>query len=199
MLLHRRMFTLLLPAILLPHRRPVVRASQQQPQAAIDELMQMLARVPESNATFVEVKTLAMLTRPLRASGRLAYRRPAHLEKITLEPQAESLVVDGDKLTFTEGGDSSRTIDLSGEPVIHALVDAVRGTLSGDLAALRRSYAVTMTGTVANWHLTLTPNDASVARLIVRTTIDGNGTALRLVHTTQADGDEMLMTISDVR
>ncbi len=65
----------------------------------------MLARVPESNATFVEVKTLAMLTRPLRASGRLAYRRPAHLEKITLEPQAESLVVDGDKLTFTEGGD----------------------------------------------------------------------------------------------
>ena len=57
----------------------------------------MLARVPESNATFVEVKTLAMLTRPLRASGRLAYRRPAHLEKITLEPQAESLVVDGDK------------------------------------------------------------------------------------------------------
>jgi outer membrane lipoprotein-sorting protein len=175
-----------------------VKASQQQ-QAAIDELMQMLARVPESNASFAEVKTLAMLTRPLRASGRLAYRRPAHLEKITLEPQAESLVVDGDKLTFTEGGNASRTIDLNGEPVIHALVDAVRGTLSGDLAALRRSYAVTMTGTVANWHLTLTPSDASVARLVVRTIIDGNGTALRLVHTTQANGDEMLMTISDVR
>ena len=144
----------------------MAQASQQHPQAAIDELMQMLALVSESNASFVEVKTLALLTRPLRASGRLAYRRPAHLEKITQEPQAESLVVDGDKLTLTEAGTTPRAIDLNGEPIIHALVDSVRGTLSGDLAVLRRSYAVTMAGTVANWRLTLTPIDANIAGLV---------------------------------
>jgi outer membrane lipoprotein-sorting protein len=199
MLLHRRRFALLLPALSLPRGRAVAQASQQHPQAAIDDLMQMLALVSESNASFVEVKTLAMLTRPLRASGRLAYRRPAHLEKITQEPQAESLVVDGDKLTLTEAGITPRAIDLNGEPIIHALVDSVRGTLSGDLAVLRRSYAVTMAGTVANWRLTLTPIDANIAGLVVRMTIEGSGTALRLVHTTQANGDETRMTISDVR
>ena len=75
-----------------------------------------------------------MLNRPLRATGRLLYRRPAHLEKITLEPQPESLVVDGNRLTLTEASEAPRVIDLDGEPAIRAMVDAIRGTLSGDLA-----------------------------------------------------------------
>jgi hypothetical protein len=158
--------------------------------------MQMLASVPASNASFTEVKILAMLNRPMRSTGRLLYRRPAHLEKITLEPQAESLVVDGDRLTLTEVGAAPRVIDLNGEPVIHALVDAVRGTLAGDAAVLRRSYAVAMEGTLANWRLTLVPSDARVARVVVSTTVEGNGTALRTVLTTQSNGDEMRMTIS---
>ena len=157
--------------------------------------MQMLARVPESSATFAEVKVLAMLTRPLRATGRLLYRRPAYLEKVTLEPQPERLVVDGNRLTLTEVNEAPRIIDLDAEPAIRALVDAIRGTLSGDLVALRRSYAVTMEGGVSDWRLTLTPLDSGVARLVTRTTIVGAGTALRLVQTTQANGDEMRMTI----
>ena len=76
----------------------------------------------------------------------------------------------------------------------------MRGTLSGDLAVLRRSYAVTMAGAVGE----LAPDAHSDRRrmsrgLVVRMTIEGSGTALRLVHTTQANGDETRMTISDVR
>jgi outer membrane lipoprotein-sorting protein len=164
-------------------------------EAAIDELMQALARIPESHAAFTEDKTLAVLTRPLHATGRLYYRRPAHLEKITLEPQTERLVVDGNRLTLVEPDAAPRMIDLDAEPAIRALVDAIRGTLSGDLPALRRSYAVIMQGSLASWRLTLTPTDPRVARLIVRTTIEGAGTALQLVQTTQANGDEIRMTI----
>jgi hypothetical protein len=164
-------------------------------EGAIDELMQMLAHVPESSASFAEVKVLAMLTRPLHATGRLLYRRPAYLEKITLEPQPERLVVDGNRLTLTAANETPRIIDLDAEPSIRALVDAIRGTLSGDLAALHRSYAVTMEGGVSDWRLTLTPSDPGVARLVTRTTIAGAGTALRFVQTTQTNGDEMRMTI----
>jgi hypothetical protein len=52
-----------------------------------------------------------------------------------------------------------------------------------------------MEGSVANWRLTLTPTDASVARLILRTTIEGAGTAILVVQTTQANGDRTRMTI----
>ena len=160
--------------------------------------MQMLARVQESHATFTEVKVMANLTRPLQGSGRLYYRRPSHLEKITREPQAESLVVDADRLTLAEGNEAPRTIDLNGEPVIRTLVDAVRGTLSGDLAALRRSYRVSMEGDIGGWRLTLIPTDSRVAQLIVSTTIDGAGTSLRTVQTAQTNGDTMRMTITPI-
>src|SRR5271166_1056257 len=195
--LHRRGFALLLMSTtLLPLGRVMAaESSTRRPEGAIDELMQMLARVPESSASFAEVKVIAMLTRPLHATGRLLYRRPAHLEKVTLEPQPERLVVDGNRLTLTEANETPRIIDLDAEPAIRALVDAIRGTLSGDLAALRRSYAVTMEGGVSDWRLTLTPSDPGVARLVTRTTIAGAGTALRLVQTTQANGDEIRMTI----
>jgi hypothetical protein len=158
--------------------------------------MRLLAQVQESRASFEEVRVLAMLTRPLRAAGRLYYRRPAHLEKITLDPQVENLVVDGDRLTLTEADETPRVIDLEGESAIRALVDAIRGTLSGDLSALRRSYAVTMEGRLSAWRLLLVPTDASVARLVAHTTIEGAGTDLHLVRTTQANGDEIRMTIS---
>jgi hypothetical protein len=194
--LRRRRFALLLLTAALPQRRAVAQASPHPPAAPIDELMQKLAQVAESDASFAEDKILAMLTIPLHSTGQLRYRRPAHLEKITHEPQLESLVVDGNRLTLTEANQAPRVIELDSEPAIRALVDAIRGTLSGDLAALRRSYNVVMAGSVSDWRLTLTPTDPRVARLVTRTTIAGAGTALRLVQTVQANGDEMRMTIS---
>ena len=73
MRLHRRRFGLLLLAILLAWGplAAVEGHRQQRPQAAIDELMRMLAGVPRAVPAFVEVKVLAMLTRPLHATGRL--------------------------------------------------------------------------------------------------------------------------------
>ena len=173
---------------------PLPRSSE----GAADRLMQMLASVQESHATFIEVKVIANLTRPLQDSGRLSYRRPSHLEKVTVEPSAERLVVDGDRLTMAEGGEPPRVIDLRTEPMIRGLVDAIRGTLSGDLATLRRSYRVSMQGDVAAWRLTLVPIDPSIAQLIVSTVIDGAGASLRDVQTRQTNGDDIRMTITPI-
>jgi hypothetical protein len=173
---------------------PLPRPSQDAP----DRLMQMLASVQESQATFTEVKVMANLTRPLQDSGRLSYRRPSHLEKVTIEPLAESLVVDGDRLTLTEGGAAPQVVDLNAEPMIRGLVDAIRGTLSGDLAMLRRAYRVSMQGDLAAWRLTLIPTDPRVAQLIASTTIEGAGTSLRAVQTRQTNGDDMRMTITPI-
>ena len=158
--------------------------------------MQRLAQVPESRASFIEIKSLAALSVPLSATGTLLYRRPAYLEKTTLQPRPENLVVDGDRLTLTEAGASPSLIDLDSEPMIRALVDAIRGTLAGDLALLRRSYQVTMNGDLTAWRLTLTPTDPGAARMVTRIVIDGTGTALRFIRTIQANGDESRMTIS---
>jgi hypothetical protein len=160
--------------------------------------MRLLAQVSESHATFAEVKIIASLTVPLRASGELVYRRPDFFEKTTRLPQPEILVVDGDRLTISSNGDPPHVLDLDSQPLIRGLVDALRGTLSGNLTLLQRTYRVQMDGDLAGWRLTLTPTDPSVEHAVTRIVIEGRQGSLRLVDTVQTNGDESRMTISQV-
>ena len=157
--------------------------------------MAALAQPAERHATFTEEKTLAALSTPLRSEGRLAYRRPDHLEKITTGPQYESLVVDGDRLVVDDGSGAPRVVELSGQPEIRTLVDTIRGALSGNLALLRRTYDVTGAGTPANWQITLRPRDPTVARLVKEVHLTG-GADLRTLESLAPDGDIDTLTIT---
>jgi hypothetical protein len=136
------------------------------------------------------------LTVPLRASGELFYRRPDYFEKVTTQPQSERMVVDGDRLTISAEGESLRVVDLDSQPMIRGLVDAIRGTLAGNLVLLRRTYRVDMDGDLASWRLTLTPTDPAVKRALTRIVIEGRQGSLGFIQTVQANGDESRMTIS---
>ena len=60
----------------------------------LPQLMQSLAQVSATQGKFVERKYLSVLNRPLESSGTLSFRAPDHLEKHTLSPKQESLVLD---------------------------------------------------------------------------------------------------------
>src|SRR4051812_34487838 len=60
----------------------------------IEQLMQRLSQVKSARATFVERKHLRVLNAPIESSGTLVYTAPGYLEKITLKPRPESLVLD---------------------------------------------------------------------------------------------------------
>jgi O6-methylguanine-DNA--protein-cysteine methyltransferase len=163
------------------------------------ELMRGLAAVPHAEAAFTERKNLAALAAPVETHGRLVWRRPAYLAKITEPPDAETLVVEGDRLTVTEGEldeVTPRRLDLSADPALRALVEAVRGTLAGDLPALSASYEVKMQGDLASWRLLLTPRAPEVASYLTRATLAGTRAALRSVAFVQANGDTSVMTIT---
>jgi hypothetical protein len=162
------------------------------------ELMQRLAQVAESRATFTEVKTVAALTVPLRASGELFYRRPDYFEKDTTQPRREKLVVEGDRLTISTDDEKPRAVDLDSQPMIRGLVDAIRGTLAGRLALLQRVYRVDMEGDLTGWRLTLVPTDPTVARVVSRIVIEGRQASLQRIRTIQPNGDESRMTISQI-
>lgn len=154
-----------------------------------------LAAVPERRATFQETRRFAALDQPLISTGHLLYRRPRYLAKTTDWPQAESLVVDGDRLVLTAGNEAPRVLDLGGLPELRVLVDAIRGPLAGDLAALRRAFAVTATGGADGWTLGLAPLDPRAARLLRQAQVSGRGVEVTAVQLAQANGDEQLMAI----
>lgn len=157
-------------------------------------LMQTLAKNRASRADFVEKRYLASLERPLESSGQLVYAAPSRLEKRTVKPKPEVLIVDGDTLTIERNG-TRRSISLASYPEVAAFTDSIRSTLGGDLAALERSYRVVLDGPAKQWRLTLLPSDPKIAALVSRVTVDGHDALVDAIEILQADGSRSVTAI----
>lgn len=163
----------------------------------IGQLMNDLARNKGGRAKFVEKKFLAVLDKPLVATGEMTYTAPDRLEKRTLTPKPEFMLLDKDSLTL-EREKQKLTINLASQPEALAFIDSIRGTLSGNRAALERNYGLHLAGTAEKWTLTLLPSDQKIAALVQRITVSGNRGQVRQIEYLQADGDRSLLAIEPV-
>jgi hypothetical protein len=161
--------------------------------------MRVLAAMPERHARFREEKILAALAQPLVSIGTLYYRRPGHLEKLTVAPKWESLILDAGRLTLTAEDQPPQVLDIASYPEVRALVGAILGTLEGNLPELQRAYNLSLAGDLTHWQLTLTPRDARLAQLVRRVTISGAGAQPSAIRTEQANGDDFRMAIESQR
>lgn len=164
----------------------------------IQQLMAELARNPGGNATFVEKRYLALLDKPVIASGEMSYRAPDWLEKRTLKPRPETVTLNKDTLSLVRDR-RTMTINLRQRPEVAAFVDSVRSTLSGDRAALDRNYKLSLTGTVEAWTLTLVPSEPKILELLQRITVAGVREQVLKIDYLQADGDRIEMAITPVK
>jgi len=156
--------------------------------------MNLLARNQPGRATFSETRYLALLDRPLESSGELRFTPPRRLEKRTLAPGSETLVVDGDALTMERAG-RRHTLSLREHPEIAVFIESLRGTLAGDRAALERTYALALEGEAKRWNLVMKPLAGEVSTLVARIEVSGQLADIHRIEIFQADGDRSLMTI----
>ncbi|TAM53720.1 MAG: outer membrane lipoprotein carrier protein LolA [Burkholderiaceae bacterium] len=163
----------------------------------VDQLMQALAQNKSGHATFVEKKYIAMLERPLESSGDLLYSAPDRLEKRTLKPKPESMVLQGNTLTI-ERGRRQYVLALQDYPELGAFTESIRGTLAGDQKALARIYNMALEGTEERWTLTLQPIEPKMAAAVRRVVIHGSRGELHSIEIEQADKDRSVMTITPV-
>jgi hypothetical protein len=159
--------------------------------------MRDLAQVDSARGRFVERKELAMLSAPLESSGTLVYTAPDRLEKRTLKPREENLLLEGERLTLeSKARNQSRTFALREQPVIGAFVEGIRSTLAGDLATLRRYYRVSLEGSERQWRLMLEPVDPGMQNVISEIRIGGSGTWIDTIDIVESNGDRSVMTIT---
>ncbi len=138
-LMTRRRVLALISLVSLSHRA----------RATDDELARLFSELGarrERQARFNERKFSALLKAPIESSGTLTFRAPDFLEKRTVEPQPESVRIEGNVVTYEGspmgGAVQTRTFALSDAPLLAALSESLRATLAGDLPALRRHYDV---------------------------------------------------------
>jgi len=161
----------------------------------LDSVMHALAQRQQGTANFVERHFLALLKRPVESSGELLYRAPDRLEKRTLKPHPENLVLEGDRLSI-ERGHHTHVLDLRAYPEVAPFVESIRATLSGDRRGLERVFTLEFTGNAASWRLNLVPLDPAMRKIIAEIRIDGLRDLLTEVEIRETDGDRSLMTLT---
>jgi len=173
------------------------------PRAALAEafdlgaLTALLGGVKSGEATFVETRRIEMLDRTLQSSGRLSFKAPDSFVRETLKPRQEKLAVDGNTLTMSLG-DRSRTMQLDASPEAAVIVEAIRGTLTGNRNTLERLFETTVSGDARAWTLKLVPRDLRLRGQVSAVQVSGREAMTHEVQVQLADGDRSVMTIEPV-
>jgi hypothetical protein len=160
----------------------------------LDEVMGLLATRQHGRVEFIEQHFLHVLDHPIESSGELRYDAPDRLEKRTLKPHAETLLLAGGVLTI-ERARGRRVVDLRAYPQIQPFVESIRATMAGDRRGLERLFHLEFAGSLGRWSLTLVPLDSNVKRSVAQVRIDGMRDQLLKVEIRQPDGDRSLMTL----
>ena len=175
----------------------LVRPARAQEAFDLAQLMRMLAQVKAGEAAFVETRTVVMLDHTLQSSGRLRFEAPDTFVRETLKPRREKVAVVGNNVTMSLG-DRSRTVPLDSVPEAAIIMEAIRGTLTGNRDAIERHFAATVTGTPQRWLLELKPREPRLAELVIAVRVTGRQALVREVAVAMADGDRSVMTIEPV-
>lgn len=160
-------------------------------------LMDRLGERNSGHAGFSEKKFVAVLAEPIELDGTLTFA-PGVLEKITLKPYYERMVVDGDILTIESGVEKrKRRLRLQRYPAVQGFVEGLRATLTGDLDTLQRYYEVQLEGDASRWRLLLTPRQNEMAAAVRQISIDGAHGHISVIEIKQQGGDRSVMKVTE--
>jgi outer membrane lipoprotein-sorting protein len=159
-----------------------------------DRVMSALAQRKQGHVSFVEKKFISMLDAQVESSGELLYEAPDRLEKRTLKPKPETLVLQGGVIS-AQRGRRHYQLELRQYPQVVPFIESIRATLAGDRAALEKVFKVQFDGTFEHWTLALVPHDSKLAGTIESIHIAGEQDRIHTVEIREADGDRSLLTI----
>lgn len=164
----------------------------------LNEVAALLAQHKSGEARFTEERTVAGFDSPLRAAGVLSFQAPDRFTRTTTEPRGEAMEVQGNTLILKRGG-RTRQMTVDAIPELSALIEAVRGTLTGNAVLLDKFFKTQVEGQAARWTLTLVPRDARLATQVRELKITGLLGEMRSMELWLAGGDRSVMSIDPLQ
>jgi outer membrane lipoprotein-sorting protein len=160
----------------------------------LQALTQQLAQVRSGQAQFVEDRRIEQLDRTIRSSGRLSFSAPDTFVRETLKPRYERMAVVGNQLTLSRG-DRTQTALLDSVPEAAVIVEAIRGTLTGNRETLERYFDTSVQGSPEQWELDLVPREPRLRGQVAQLHITGRRAQVREVRMFLPNGDSSVMRI----
>jgi hypothetical protein len=160
------------------------------------EVMQRLSSVRSAKADFIETRYLKLLNAPVQSTGVLTYTAPDKFEKHSLKPIEEKMTIHKHLVTLEDPAKGRKnTITPASFPALSALIDAMRGALSGNSNLLAETFKVKIDGSANAWRLLLVPKEAAQYAYIHKITILGKSDNVDSIEVLQADGDRSVMSM----
>ncbi len=169
-----------------------------------EKLMFQLSQVKHAKLNFVETKQSIFLITDLVIEGTMEYKAPDYIEKNTLSPTVEKIVISGDSMDIERSSESGKVdkvvqtqhYSVQSHPVLKAGVESIRSLLAGNYDMLNQNYDMVLEGVRENWSLELAPKGPEILEYIEKITLNGEDTKIKKVVTIQADGDESVMELT---
>jgi Outer membrane lipoprotein carrier protein LolA-like len=175
---------------------PAARSEVAKEEALLNEVMQRLAAVKSAKADFIETRYLKLLSSPVQSSGVITYTAPDRFEKHSLKPIEEKMTIYKHLVTLEDIAKGRKnTISPASFPALSALIDAMRGALSGNGNLLAETFKVRIEGAVGQWKLSLVPKEAVQYGYIHRVIVMGKADTIDSIEVLQADGDKSVMSM----
>jgi outer membrane lipoprotein-sorting protein len=158
-------------------------------------LMRLFAASKSVKAEFAERKFVKILDAPVESNGELLFKAPDRLEKRTLLPRPETLVIEGSKVSI-ERGTFKRTMSLDDFADMASLVRSLTATFRGDQVSIEQYFNWKLSGPINKWQLVLKPKSSKLFITLREVRLAGDNSYVHTVETTLTDGDRSLMTLS---
>ena len=163
----------------------------------LTSVMNRLAAVKSAKADFTEKKFVRLLDAPVESTGVLIYVAPDRFEKHTKNPVEERMTVERDVVTLDNVAKKKKQqIFIPQFPALAAIVDAMRGALSGNLPQLQQAFSIKASGTNQRWKLHLVPREANQYAYIHAVDITGRDDFIESIEIRQSDGDRSVMSMT---
>ena len=165
--------------------------------ALLTSVMNRLAAVKSAKADFTEKKFVRLLDAPVESTGVLIYTAPDRFEKHTKNPVEERMTVERDMVTLDNVAKKKKQqIFIPQFPALAAIVDAMRGALSGNLPQLQQAFSIKASGTHQRWKLHLVPREPNQYAYIHAVDITGRDDFIESIGIRQSDGDRSVMSMT---
>ena len=151
-------------------------------------LVQDLARPAPARTPYTEVRFAKLLDGALIVHGQMAWLGGDRLERSVTGPGAETINIDGNHATLQRAGQPALQLPLDRAPGLKDLLGSFVALLSGDAAALARSFELQAYGNDQAWTLELQPRAAQVRQHIRAITVDGSDRQMRCMRVDSTSG-----------
>jgi len=175
----------------------------------LDRFLDKLSQVKFAQLTFVEQRKSIFLVDEFELTGSMLYRAPGYMEKNTLRPFPETVVIDDDLITIektrvgskNDGAKEIQRYTIASHFLLHTAVESIRAILGGNIESLKENYLVEMSGEKSQWLLNLTPIPERIKAQVEAISLSGSGVEINKIEIINPDGDQtrLLLTYRELK